>query len=497
MTTYGLLTALLLAQAAPPPAQPAEGAAPEGPLAAPRSSAISVPPRQSPPQPRSLPAPQGPVLSLDDALRETQAKNLDLRVAQARLDQSRELHWKAWSAFLPQVIAGATLTHNNLPDVTFPLPTGYAIRDLGAPGAEQATPGLPGAATNLALVPTAVDEVIIQKQNTLGAQIQLTQPLFAPGAWYGIAASRAAERLAADNTEGARRDIVFGTAQAYYGAAGMKQVVLVQERQLAIAQDHERDARVRYEAGSTPKVTLLRAEIDRARAEQDLKRAQNSYLSAKISLATLLDRKAAEFEVAVPPSPELPRDDGALEDAAARDRPDVQAAGEALTVAQRNRAGVYTRYLPTLGAFGRAQYANTTGFSGQTTTWAVGLALNWTLLDGFVRESDLRETSARVREAEALQLGALSRARDEVRRGRLDLDSAVANREKAKEQLALARENQRLVDVNYRAGAATYLEVSDANTTLLAAELTQVSESLNADLSSLRLLKAAGAFNPR
>jgi outer membrane protein TolC len=83
-----------------------------------------------------------------------------------------------------------------------------------------------------------------------------------------------------------------------------------------------------------------------------------------------------------------------------------------------------------------------------------------------------------------------------VRQARLDLDSAVANREKAKEQLALAQENQRLVNVNYKAGAATYLEVTDANTALLQSELTQVSETLNADLAALRVLKAAGAFDP-
>jgi len=41
------------------------------------------------------------------------------------------------------------------------------------------------------------------------------------------------------------------------------------------------------------------------------------------------------------------------------------------------------------------------------------------------------------------------------------------------------------------------IEVSDAITALNTAELTLVSESLNADLAALRLLRAAGAFNPR
>jgi outer membrane protein TolC len=73
----------------------------------------------------------------------------------------------------------------------------------------------------------------------------------------------------------------------------------------------------------------------------------------------------------------------------------------------------------------------------------------------------------------------------------------VANRQKAGEELALARETQSLVNVNYKAGAATYLEVSDANLALVTAELSQVSEVLRADLAGLALLKAAGRFDLR
>jgi outer membrane protein TolC len=93
--------------------------------------------------------------------------------------------------------------------------------------------------------------------------------------------------------------------------------------------------------------------------------------------------------------------------------------------------------------------------------------------------------------------GTENRAVEEVRRARLERDSAVANRVKAEEELALARENQKLVEVNFKAGAATYLEVSDANTALAAAELSVITETLNADLAALRLLQTSGGFPAR
>ncbi|HTP27761.1 MAG TPA: TolC family protein [Anaeromyxobacteraceae bacterium] len=449
-----------------------------------------------------------PPLLLEEALREAGSRNLDLKATRARLEQSKELHWEAWSAYLPKVTASGTFTHNNFQDILLSVPAFFTVRGRsGAPGtAGNPAPSdtnpitggaLPGLPSNDFLF-TQNENVLIQKQNQLNAEVDATQALVAPQAWFAIAAARSGERLAEDTTENTRRDILFSVAQAYYSAAGLKQVVAVQQRQLAIARDHERDAKVRYDAGTTPKVTLLRAQIDRARAEQDLKRAQNSYLSSKVALATLLDRKEAGFEVVVPPSPPVPSSEPeTLEQGALRDRPDVQAAAEEVTVAERNRAGTAARYLPTLGAFGRYQYSNAAGFTGENSTWAVGLALNWNILDGLLRESDLRQSGAKVREAEAARASTQSKAVADVRQAQLDLDSAVANRAKAREELRLAEENQRLVNVNYKAGAATYIEVADANATLLTAGLTVVSESLNSDLAALRLLRAVGVFNPR
>ncbi|HZZ84002.1 MAG TPA: TolC family protein [Anaeromyxobacteraceae bacterium] len=459
-----------------------------------------------PPAPPAPPA--GPVLTLDEALREAQARNLDLRAARARLEQSNQLSAKAWSGYLPQLAASATYTHNNV-EAAIQLPTGYYVRDSATgtvpggstpqppafnPALPQSTTNPPGGPTTLLLYPSGFETAVIQKQDQLGAQLQLTQAIFAPGVWYAIATAREGEQLAGTTLEAARRDILFAAAQLYYGAASLRQAVAVQERILATNRDHERDARVRYETGTVNKMTLLRAEIDRARSEQDLKRAQIAYAQAKVSLATLLDRKEAAFEVDVPPEPAAAA--GELEARALTERPDVQAARETVKLDASQRDGLYSGYAPALGAFAHYRWSNASGFTGLDTSWDLGLALNWNLFDGGLREANLREARARVAEAEAAQASTEAKALDEVKRARLDLESAIANRAKAEEQVALARENHRLVEVNFKAGAATYIEVSDATSALVSAELGKVNESLNADLAALRLQKAAGLFSP-
>ncbi len=147
-----------------------------------------------------------------------------------------------------------------------------------------------------------------------------------------------------------------------------------------------------------------------------------------------------------------------------------------------------------LGLSAVYRWANVAGFTGKNTTWLVTVGLQWVLWDGGLREAQLRESSAKIAEAEANARSAENKARDEVRRAMLDLASARANRIKAEEQLRLAREGQRLVDVSFKAGLATYLEVTDANTALAVAETGFVGETLNASLAALRVLKSAGQF---
>ncbi len=403
-----------------------------------------------------------PVLTLEQALREARQKNLDIQQAEARLRQAEQLSWKAWSYYLPQISAQGGYTYNE-PAVALP---------AGTLGAESPA-------------------VVITPRDQLAAQAEARQALIAPALWPSIAAAYTGERVANLNVENARREVLFGVAQAYYAVANLRQLVVVAERQLALTREREKDARVRFQAGASPKVALLRAEIDRAQAEQDLKRSQNSHQSARLALATLVGRPV-DFEVEIPPAPRPP--EGDPEAAALRDRPDVLAAASSVDLAKQQRTATWLRYAPSVGAFGQLRWTNFSGFSGHETTWAAGVGVSWNLLDGGLREAQIREANARVAEADAARQNAQVQAVEEVRRARLDMESALGNKAKASERVALARENERLVSVSYKAGSATYLESTDATESLRQAEISLVAESLAADLATLRLQKAAGSF---
>lgn len=431
------------------------------------------------------------ILTLREAIDSARTQNLDIQQLDARVQMARQLTWKAWSSYLPQINAGVQVVRNEY-EVSFDLPSGYWVRDMGTQQGPNGGGTVPGNPTNFLVYPSALSSSVVVPLVQTQGQVKLSQALVAPQAWLLIANAYKAEKVIDYNIMQARRDILFGIAQLYYGVANLNELISVQERQVVLTKERERDARVRFQAGTGTKVGLLRAEIDRAQAEEDLKRAQIDYQRAKLSLATALDRPD-DFDIVLPSTPAQPKGPN-LEQQALDLRPDVKAAAENLDLAYGQRTQLYMQYLPTIGGFGAYNYASTSTFNPNNFSWQIGIGLTWTILDGGLREASIREASARIVEADAAKRLTDLKAVERVKQSQLDLEAAVANRAKAKERTGLATENARLVDVAYKAGAATYLESTDSVQTLRQAEVGLVFESLNVDLATLKLLNAVGAF---
>jgi len=403
-------------------------------------------------------------LTLAEALEAAEKRSINMRVVESLERQVDEVSAQAWSYYLPQVSASGTLLKN---EKKVAIPAGTF----------------------------GPDEVVIQEELQKSAQVDVSQVLLAPALAFSIRGAHRAEDAGMANLETARRAVRFGVAQAFYATAALAKAVSASERLLEIAQRQEKDAKVRFQAGTIAKVGLLRAEIDRARAEQDLKRASNSYESARLTLADLLDRPA-DFELVEPPPPAPIVGGAELEERALAARPDVAAARATVDSNRAFRNSYVAGYLPNVAAFGRYSISNSAGFTGDNSTWIMGLSATWNIFDGGLRESKWREGNAKLDEAELRLEATEKQVRLEVRQALLDQDSAQANASKAKEQRELAAENQRLVDVSYKAGASTAVEQADATAQLRTAEFGAQAEELSAQIATLKVLQIVGAKTP-
>jgi outer membrane protein TolC len=482
------LAAALLLVAAPIPAPAA------APASAPAPAAPPAPAPATPPAPPAAAAPPSglPAYALPDLIARVDRHNLDYRAQQTRLAQAEAGVRRAWAALLPVATAAASYTRNSVaaelafPDFTAP----WAVIPDPAGRTDPAT----GAPLSF-LKPMEVLNIEIQPRDQLGALARVSMPVLLMPAYYAIASADQAVELTQRQLAYARDEYRFATAQAYYGAVAARRLIELSENQLRLAGEQEKLARARFEAGQVAKVAYLRAGVDRARAEQDLVRARNADASAKVALQTLVGLEG-DFEVA-PPSAATdgfemgPAAAEAYVRTALERRKDLQASRDAVELAERAVKINWWKFAPAVTANGEYRWTNVEGFTGENTTWLVTLAAGITLYDG-TRYADLRDSRAKADEARLARDALARRVVGDVKNATLDLESARANEVKAREQERLAVESAAIVDAQFAAGMATYLDAADAANQRFAAGVAALTEELNVRIASLRLAKAMG-----
>jgi outer membrane protein len=319
-----------------------------------------------------------------------------------------------------------------------------------------------------ALVPSGV--------NLFDYSINVKQPLYTAGK-VGTAlqiASVQAEGSLAD-IDRADQDLALAVAKAFYGllwAERYREQVVETQQQKKL---HAEMARTRFRNGVATEVDVLRSEVavantapDLARAENDIRQARallNYYLVRPIDFPT---QPLAEFE-------EKPWAEGDLEalmQEALRRRPELHRLriAEKTAELQLSLARAESRMkLDFAGAYGIMSRLPSNLLSSEFTRW--NLALNFTLpvFDGFKRsglvwQATAAERAARLeRERTEQQVRlALQQGLDEMAAARETIAAARANISQAEKVLAMTQNN-------YRYGAATTLDIVDAQTALLVA----------------------------
>jgi outer membrane protein TolC len=447
------LLAILLAQIAPPVA----------PVEAPKDSALSAP---LPPATPAAP-PEGPVLSLAEALQIGREQNPDLAVAQERIVQAQNAVSRAWAALRPTLNGVASYTYNSAPNV-IDNQTGVTI---GPHGSESLGLNFAWSLFNLRVFPQ-------------------------------LASAKQQVDVASLDASAQRRTLLLSVASIYYSGLTLHELAQVSLRQAATTRDHARDAQARFEAGLVQRSAALRARIDYLNADQEVRRSQFAYASAKSQLAALLDRHDTLFELAPPQEApqELRGQFKELLEAALRDRPEMAAARTNEEIAARLRTDAWAMFAPSLNVTANARWqdpatAIDSSFQPIHDTWSVGVALTLPLYDGGFRYVALKDADSQIRQSRAQTRSQGVSIEDELRRARFDLESAHALRDEAEQALQASRENEKLVRAQFDAGTASQVEVSDAESALFQSESNALQQRLAVQIAALRVAKAVGAFD--
>lgn len=414
------------------------------------------------------PAPQI-VLSLEDCVRTTLAKSPDLESAYQKLVESRALVWEAVAPFSPQ----STFTANQ---------TQLGYDQLGR-----------------------LNKGNRWDSSTYSTALNASWNVFNGFRdWDKLKGAKANSRAAQEAYNAARQLLILQTVQAYYGLLTADRSIDVQKENLRSKQEHWDLARARFRAGVRSYSDVLNAQIQMKQTEIDLITAQSQRKSALIALNILMGNPAVapttikdslEFE------PTQENLDAYIATAFER-RPEVKQAVDQLDAARANRAFAVHDALPALSISGFWNYSPTmppptpitTGapFSGFNPYWQVNLGVSVPFWDGGTRIQEARRTLAGVRDQEANVETVKRTVESEVSDAFLSLERNQQIYQIARDEVSAAREDLKIVTERYKNGAASFLEVVDAEANLLSVQLASVQSLYSFHIARFQLKRAAG-----
>jgi len=339
------------------------------------------------------------------------------------------------------------------------------------------------------------------------AGLQLVQSIYEGGRMVtAFKAATATRKQALAQYQTSVADTMLTVRLAYYDVLLADQQITVNEASVNLLQRELEDQQSRYDAGTVPKLNVLRAEVALANERPALIQARNNYRVAKNNLSVVLGYNLprdvwediplnlTDTLDAAPYQVDLPT---AIQQALDR-RPELADLRQAAELQRLNVVNAKAGYKPTVQVFAgynwyNAQFTEPVELDHDINGWNAGAQLSWNIFDGLSTHGKIVQARANYDKSRT-DLDDRSRQIElEVRTSYSDfitaretLDSQTKVQEEAEEAL---REAKARAD----AGTGTQLDVLDAQTSLTQARTTKVQALHDYDAARARLERAIGA----
>jgi outer membrane protein TolC len=394
--------------------------------------------------------PAGAALSRAEAVARALEANPEVRKSQAGLDSLRGRKQEALADALPEL------------DL---IGSGSRFRDpslLNSPGFDEFPPEFRSA---LRPIPASLYDGAFQLRQTLWS-FKLGAALKA--AKYGL-------ELGREDVRRTEHDVALSAIQAYHDYVLALEKVRVSGQSIVQKQKHLEMARTRRDAGVVTELDVLRSEVDLANAQAQLERARGE---ADLARGTLNSVMVRPVDAAIVPTDALDRRpaDAALDEvvaAALANRAELRVAALNVQVNEqivKVERGEGRPRLDFAGGYGRAVRDPSNFFRDDFARWNGAVTLTVPVFDGFRSAGRVAQAQAGVSRAQQDQIAAENRVRLQAKQAVDRLRTAERVLDAAELNVAQAARAVEMTQANYRYGAATTIDVLDAQAALTLAE---------------------------
>ncbi len=316
-----------------------------------------------------------------------------------------------------------------------------------------------------------------QASNIFEGALEVRQTLYSFKLGKAIRAARLARTLGQADLRRVQQKIALDTVQAYNALLFAGEQVRVERNALDRKEKHLEMTRNRRAAGVATELEVLRAQVDVENQRAELVRAEGGVELARAQLNALMLRP---MDDPITPTDKLDYRPAEflLEDVlreALSNRPDIQVAKLNENVRTELIGVAKADSLPSFeftGNYGRSSRKPENFLDNDFAKWTTAITVRFPIFDGRRRAGKVAQAQAEVGKARQDRIALDNQVRLEAMStlvrlnvaGRL-IDAAQLNVDQAKKALDM-------VQANYNYGAATVLDVTDAQNALLQAEMT-------------------------
>ena len=314
-----------------------------------------------------------------------------------------------------------------------------------------------------------------------------------------LAAGHQADASRAEFDE-ARRLLTDAVSSAFFQAQLAVEGMLIASQNRDFNRTLEKDADIRWQAGTIPEAEKLNFSVRALQAESDFLEAARNFSVISTILAELLalpethlpEELSPVSSLDCPLPPEVPP--YATETAfALQNRPDLKALEASLKALAEERKIRTGSYYPRLILNGGVDYEKATDvgtIDQEEHDSYVGLDLSWDLFRGGERPAKLREIEQRIRQVRQQQQQRLLAVRSEIRQAHDRATIAYTIYQRQALSLQLTGRIRDHVEKAYRAGVATLTRLNEAQTDLVRAAAAVAASRINY-LQALQSLQIA------
>ncbi|MBL9133273.1 MAG: efflux transporter outer membrane subunit [Verrucomicrobiaceae bacterium] len=312
----------------------------------------------------------------------------------------------------------------------------------------------------------------------------------------GVEGARASEAAAAETLAAQRLSLAAEVARLYFLAHSMEKQIAVVNETMDWRQEALKLQESRFKGGLANEMDVSRARTELELARNDLASLERQRGNAENALAVICGQIPSTFHIsrsAALPSP--PRVPGGLPSTLLQRRPDIRAAEQKMREANAQIGVAQASFFPAFkisGTGGLESIGAAHFYDARSKTLTIGPSMTLPIFQGGKLKANLAASKSRYEETLAAYRQSILTALKEVEDSMLDAQGYARQSAALNAAIAAAQETQRLAELRYQKGLASYFEVVDANRTVLNAKLLAAQIEGQRLVASVAMLKALG-----